>query len=121
MDNAYFIGYRIDVDCDIDSWDFGRQIEKFGVDNFPNSEWYNFRSVRGVNSLLWMKEKSADYRCPIDRQELWEDLHHRTFDFPADGVRVFQEICKSPLYSYLLEKYGDSAVNVKWGIFLCLS
>ena len=36
MDNAYFIGYRIDVDCDSDSWDdswaFGRQIEKFGVD-----------------------------------------------------------------------------------------
>lgn len=121
-DNAYFIGYRIDLDnTDFDMWDMPKSFErKFNVDNLPGKEWMAYCKAGGGSSLLWIGDKSADYRCPIDRSELWEDLHSRTFDFPNDGVSVFQKLWNHPLYKHLIKEYGIKSINVKWGIFLCL-
>lgn len=121
MDNAYFIGYRIDLDIKADPWDVAAEAEKYGADPFPNSEWYSFSKVGGGVSLLWMDKDYADYRCPIDRDELWEDLHRTTFDFPDNGPVVFEAIQSSKLWQHLVEKYGLKKIEVRWGVFLCLS
>lgn len=121
MDNGYFIGYRIDVkNTDLDIWEHDDLFIEFHIDNLPGEEWMVWSNPEGGSSLLWMNMSKSDYRCPIDREELWRDLHHRTFDFPFDGMAVFQELWESDLYKRLIKDYGSKDVNVRWGIFLCL-
>ena len=122
MDNGYFIGYRIDVDSEnFGSWNLPEGFkEKFNVDNLPGEEWMVWSKADRGTSLLWMEGEGADYRCPIDRAELWNDLHSRTFDFPKDGVAVYQKLWNSELYHYLVKNYGIKNVDVRWGIFMTL-
>ena len=122
MDNAYFIGYRIDIDHeDFDMWDMSKDFkDEYGVSEFPGEEWMAYTKVDGGTSLLWMKGAGADYRCPIDREELWKDLHSRTFDFPWDGMAVIESLWGEKIHKYLSKKYGSQHVQVRWGIFLCL-
>ena len=91
MDNGYFIGYRIDVEnTDLDMFDMTEGFEqKFDVDDLPGKEWMSWGNPGGGSSFLWMRGTGVDYRCPIDREELWKDLHSRTFDFPKDANLLF--------------------------------
>jgi hypothetical protein len=122
MDNGYFIGYRVDVDSeDFSHADSPEGFEKrFNVDMLPGKEWMIWSKAGGGNAILWMDGPGADYRCPIDREELWKDLHSRTFDFPDDGIAVYQRLWNHPMYRYLIKKYDAKRVNVRWGVFMTL-
>ncbi len=122
MDNAYFIGYRIDIDTEDDWIDMQEEACKEGhsVGYLPGEEWYSFPKRGGGVSFLWMDKDHSDYRCPIDREELWEDLHETTLDFPFEGAIKLMEIRSTKLYKHLVNKYGSEKIKARWGIFLCL-
>lgn len=122
MDNAYFIGYRIDILTGDDWIEMQEEASDKGhsVGYLPGEEWYSIPKVDEGVSFLWMDDDYSDYRCPIDRAELWEDLHKITFDFPDNGFDVFAAIRASKLWQYLVDKYGAKKIEVRWGIFLCL-
>ena len=123
MDNAYFIGYRIDIEgVDCEEWSTDKLFKAYGIDEYcPGSEWMAFPKASGEGwSLLWMNDMNSEYRCPIDREELWSDLHNRTFDFPDDGIDISDFLSQSGLFQTLLNAYGDDVVTLRWGIFLCL-
>lgn len=135
MDNFYFIGYRIDIlrikelkdYCltDPDGDKIYDAVKKFGVDYLPGEKWIMWSHVREdiAASLLAIEVdgiEKGDYRCPIDRAELWEDLHKNSFDVPNTLLKDIKIISKDPVYKKISSMFTEEYYELRWGIFLGL-
>ncbi len=137
MDNFYFIGYRIDCNTEgstlKDSIGLSKRINEAAeaysgndglakTDFLPGSRWMTWSHPAGNPVVLALDFPSlpADYRCPIDRSELWENMHEEPFDLPEDYEDHFLKIKQSLIHAILRKLYGEDNISVTWGIFLGL-
>ena len=127
MDNFYFIGYRFDCISKEykDSWELSDQLSKkdISIYGLPSKDWMTWTHSDGETaSVLCMDIKGipTDYRCPIDREELWQEMHGRSFDVPDEFNEHKKILLKEPIYKELIKIFGKENVALKWGIFLGL-
>lgn len=142
MDNLMFIGYRIDVmkqeGNTNDIFDVCKWLAKENgqpVDTLPGEQWQMWESTDEEVDFSAMciaieEVPDGDYRCPIDRSELWEEMHGyqehrqkpgvrgRTFDAPDTYAEDVAKIKETKIFELLAEQFDD--VRVRWGIFLGL-
>ena len=125
MDSMYVIGYRIDVTIpkELDGEDIFEEGIAAGlsVDGFPGEEWMEWPSCEGHNIISVWEMKGpfkVDYRCPIDRNELYEEMHDRPFDVPETYAADVLNMQETPMYKWLVQKLGQTNVKVCWGLAL---
>jgi hypothetical protein len=134
-DSGLFVGYRIDCKRPIldrfKRYDFCNlandlKDKGFKVDYCPSTDWFSWwhpSSSPLTISLLWLEGDGAIYYCPVDWQNLSEELklNNATLDFPSDGNETIEGIKKTEMFQFLVEYFGADNVQVKWGIFKVLS
>ena len=138
-DNFYFIGYRFDcrqkknkVFSRPDMFELSDKLEKKGLPVYflPSKDWLVYDHSNGkYTSVLLIKNSNipCDYRCPIDRAELWSEMHGnlegypaRSFDVPDEFEEHKKTLLLSSMYCNLVEEFGVDNVTLRWGIFLGL-
>lgn len=124
MDNMYVIGYRIDIK-DKDAFDFSHDLKEagFSIDTLPGKDWMIYPSTHQDGSSIWIMNKNhplrVDYRCPIDRSEIWQDLRDgKRFDVPETYNEHIAMMIKEPLYKWLDDNLLYPKIN--WGIAIML-
>jgi hypothetical protein len=137
MDNFYFIGYRIDIpkpmiECDYEVMKYiNKEIGADEIDYSPEGKWLCWSSTDNNVKVSILARKfediTSDYRCPIDREELWLEMHGyinprevggRTFDVPESYPEDIKKIENSDVFKIIKSKWGN--VKIRWGIFLGL-
>ncbi len=133
MDNFNFIGYRIDIPTSPSfsrEWDLcddvriyvKNQLETNQFVDFPEYNWLYWMSAdKNIGcSILAMEIDGiqSEYRCPISRDELWEDLHYGTFDTPQTYMEDIAKLEQTSVFTIIKKKYTDAMI--KYGIFMGL-
>lgn len=124
MDNMYVIGYRIDVEGE-DEFRLAAQLNKenFNVGTLPGKKWMAWSSTHQNGTSLWIMQEGhplkVDYRCPINRDELWQDLRDgSTFDIPETFNSDFTALQNEEVYKWLIA--NNYKAKITWGVAIML-
>ena len=124
MDNIYVIGYRIDIK-DANDFKLAEALNKagFNVGTLPGKKFMIWDSTHQNGASLWIMEKGhplkVDYRCPISRDEIWQDLRNKkTFDIPSTFASDFESLKNENIYKWLID--NNYPAKITWGVAIML-
>jgi hypothetical protein len=124
MDSMYVIGYRIDLQTDKDLFDIEETLTSLGIsiDGLPGKDWMLWNNDEKTISFWQMNgDFKVDYRCPIDREEIYHDLKiGEHFDTPRTYEFDIKQLKETKLYQSLTKLYGDTNLTTTWGIAIML-
>jgi len=121
MDNMYVIGYRIDAKCDKNAFELCNEMEdSISIDSLPGKDWMIWNSSETDVISFWQMTGPfrVDYRCPISREELWDNMHDKPFDVPSTFAADVLAIQETNIYKWLAERLYKEDLKVTWGLAL---